>query len=235
MTRKVIRAAAKSTLPVLMGYVTMGMAAGILLAKHGGISNTPLWGFLTSATSISGALQFLLVDWCRNKTALLDVAILTLCLNMRYAMYGISLISRWRGISPWKKMYLIWAMTDETYALEVENKVPEGESSLSYCLAVCFFDHCYWVSGVVLGTIMGALPFNSTGIDFTMTALFMVILIDQCKERTAWLPAAIGLCSAIVCRGLFPQGKMLIPTMALLLGILIILWHTTFKKKEAKQ
>ena len=131
MTGRLWKAAFVSSLPVLMGYTTMGMAAGILLARNGGISHAPLWGFLTSLTSISGALQFILVEWARNRTAFLTVALLTFCLNLRYAMYGFSLLERFRNI-PWhQKLYLIWSLTDETYALEVENKTPAGESSIA--------------------------------------------------------------------------------------------------------
>ena len=223
MTGRLWKAAFVSSLPVLMGYTTMGMAAGILLARNGGISHAPAWGFLTSLTSISGALQFILVEWARNRTAFLTVALLTFCLNIRYAMYGLSLLERFHGIGIWRKLYLIWTLTDETYALEVENKHPDGESSLSYCLLVAALDHLYWVAGVFAGALIGAaLPFQTKGIDFAMTALFLVILTDQCRDKANRLPAAVGIVSALVARLFFSTDNMIIPTMCLMLAAFLI-------------
>ena len=223
MTGRLWKAAFVSSLPVLMGYTTMGMAAGILLARNGGISHAPAWGFLTSLTSISGALQFILVEWARNRTALLTVALLTFCLNIRYAMYGLSLLERFHGIGIWRKLYLIWTLTDETYALEVENKHPDGESSLSYCLLVAALDHLYWVAGVFAGALIGAaLPFQTKGIDFAMTALFLVILTDQCRDKANRLPAAVGIVSARGARLFFSTDNMIIPTMCLMLATFLV-------------
>lgn len=190
MTKRVFRAAFSASLPVLMGYLTMGMAAGILLSAKTTIPLKPLWGFLTAAVDISGALQFLIVDWINSGTAVADMILLTLCLNLRYAMYGFSLLDRFKGVPLAAKLYLIWTLTDETYAIEVANKVPEGEDSISYCLAVAALDHAYWILGVVSGVLVGTeLPIDSTGIDFAMTALFLVILVDQCRERLNRFPA----------------------------------------------
>ncbi|MBR3709012.1 MAG: AzlC family ABC transporter permease, partial [Lentisphaeria bacterium] len=126
ITKRVFNAAFKASLPVLMGYLAMGMASGILLAKTVSIPCLPLWAFLTSAVNISGAFQFLLVDWVKNTTVLFQVVLLTICLNLRYAMYGFSLLERFKKVPLLQKLYLIWALTDETYAIQVANKVPEG-------------------------------------------------------------------------------------------------------------
>lgn len=224
MNRKpVLKQAFVSSLPVLMGYTAMGFAAGVLLAAKSGIRLPALWAFLTSATSISGALQFMLVDWIRSSRPMLDVALLTVCLNIRYSMYGLSLIERFRGISPAKKLYLIWSLTDETYALEVENRVPPGGDSILYCLALAALDHSYWIFGVTAGALAGAaLPFPNKGIDFAMTALFLVILTDQCRERRNRAYAAVGLLAAIPCALIFGKDGMLIPSIALMLSALIV-------------
>ena len=231
-TRKVLKAAWISSLPVMMGYLTMGFAAGVLFAGRIEVPAVGFWAFLTSATSISGALQFLMSEWAQKQTPLLDVALLTFCLNLRYAMYGFSLLERFRGIPWWKKFYLIWTLTDETYALEVENKVPEGESSLSYCLAVAAFDHLYWVIGVTSGALFGSgVRFDNRGIDFAMTALFLVILTDQCREKRNRIPALTGLAATLVCGLFFDLGNMLIPSMALMLVILLILRKPLSRKE----
>ena len=223
MTKKVLKAAFISSLPVLMGYLTMGFAAGVLFSSRVDLPCPFIWAFLSSATSISGALQFLLSEWYASKTSLWDVALLTVCLNMRYAMYGLSLIERFKQVSLLKKLYLIWSLTDETYALEVENKVPKGENSISYCLAVAIFDHIYWIAGVTAGAIAGSgLKFDNRGIDFAMTALFLVILTDQCKEKSNRFPAVLGIVATLASRIFFPPQSMLIPAMAIMIILLLV-------------
>lgn len=222
MTKRVFKAALVSSLPVLMGYLTMGMAAGILLADTVHIADKPLWAFLTSAVNISGALQFLIADWIGARTPFTDIVLLTFCLNVRYAMYGFSLLDRFRGLPLRWKCYLIWTLTDETYALEVENRTPPGEDSATYCLLVARLDHFYWVAGVVAGVFAGAnLPFPTRGIDFAMTALFIVILVDQCRDKYNRVPALIGGGAAFAARWFFSTGSMLIPAIALMFCVFI--------------
>ena len=219
----IVKRAFIDSLPVLMGYSAMGFAAGVLLSAHSGIDFSGIWAFLTSATSISGALQFMLVDWIARRTPLLDVALLTFCLNIRYAMYGFSLIDRFRGIGFWKKFYLIWSLTDETYALETECKIPEKKKNIRYCLLLAFFDHAYWICGVTAGALAGrALPFSNQGIDFAMTALFLVILTDQCREKSNRFPAIIGGSAAVLCLLIFGAEKMLIPSMILMITVFLV-------------
>ena len=223
----ILKRAFLDSLPVLMGYSAMGFAAGVLLSAHSGISLSPLWAFLTSATSISGALQFMLVDWIAKRTPLMDVALLTFCLNIRYAMYGFSLLDRFRGIPFWKKCYLIWSLTDETYALETECKIPDQKKNIRYCMLLAFFDHAYWIFGVTAGAFAGkALPFSNQGIDFAMTALFLVILTDQCREKGNRKPAITGGIAAVVAFLIFGAENMLIPSMILMISVFLL-----FRKK----
>lgn len=219
----ILKRAFINSLPVLMGYSAMGFAAGVLLSAKSGIDFAGAWAFLTSATSISGALQFMLVDWIANRTPLLDVALLTFCLNVRYAMYGFSLLDRFRGIGFWKKCYLIWSLTDETYALETDCRIPDKKKNIRYCLLLAFFDHAYWVIGVTAGAFAGkALPFSNKGIDFAMTALFLVILTDQCKEKANRIPAIIGGGAALLCFLIFGASNMLIPSIILMITVFLI-------------
>lgn len=227
------QSAFKNTLPVMMGYLAMGAAAGIVLA--GSLSQLlpaiPLWGAVSSTLSISGALQFIMTGWIKEGTPLADVALLTVFLNLRYAMYGFSLIDRFEGIPRWKKWYLIWTLTDETYALQCADKRSDKADSADYCLKVAFLDHCYWVAGVTLGTLAGgALPFNCKGIDFAMTALFLVILTDQMREKSNRLPALTGFAAAVLARICFPVEKMLIPAM-LVMTLVFLLGKKKFERK----
>ncbi|MBE6357761.1 MAG: branched-chain amino acid ABC transporter permease [Lentisphaerae bacterium] len=220
--RRILSKAFTASLPVLMGYTAMGMAAGILLAGTIRRDDIMLWAFFSSMTSISGALQFAMADWFGNRTALIDVALLTLFLNIRYAMYGLSLLEKFKGISWWKKCYLIWSLTDETFALEAESNFPDKKQNTLYCITVAMLNHSYWVFGVTLGAAAGKiLPFSTRGIDFAMTALFLVVLTDQCREQRNRIPAVIGAISAIAGRIFFSVENMLIPAMVMMTVIFI--------------
>lgn len=222
----ILRQAFVASLPVLTGYTTMGFAAGVLLALHGGLGFSWLWAGASSAILVSGPLQFLFVDWVRSGTAYADVAALVVCLNIRYSLYGLSLLDRFAA-APWPvRAYLIGTVTDETYALQVQCPYPPGPRSTRYCLLLAAFDHAYWIFGVVAGALAGAaLPFAAKGIDFAMTALFLVILTDQCRERANRLPALVGAVSAVVAAVVlyfvFGSWKMLVPAMALIVASLL--------------
>ena len=225
----VFRRAFCDSVPVMAGYGTMGFAAGVLLAVHGGVSMAALWGGLSSATFISGPLQYLFVDWVRTSAAIGGVLFVVLCVNLRYSLYGLSLLETFRGARFWTRMYLIAGITDETYALEVACNLPPREKC-RYCLYLTALDHAYWVVGVTAGAVVGAaIDMPSNGIDFAMTALFLVILAEQCREKSCRLPAAVGAVSAIavfcVLAAMFgavsARADMLIPTMVLMVSILL--------------
>lgn len=233
MKKKNWQSAFKDTLPVLMGYLAMGAAAGIVMAGTlPQLPATPLWGMLSSALSVSGALQFIMVGWIKESIPLTDVVLLTIFLNLRYAMYGFSLIDRFEGIPRWKKWYMIWTLTDETYALQCGDKRAAREDSIDYCIKVAFLDHCYWIAGVTLGALAGkALPFDCKGIDFAMTALFLVILTDQVREKKNRLPAVTGVAAAVLARSFFTVDRMLIPSM-ILMTVVFLLGRKGFEKYQ---
>ncbi len=223
------------SLPVLMGYSTMGFAAGVLLSVKGGLDFPAFWAFVTSSVTISGALQFMMADWIPAATALLQVALLTFCLNVRYAMYGLSLLERFKRVPLFQRMYLIWGLTDETYALEVAGENPDPEKDRRYCLLLTFLNHFYWVAGVTAGAFAGsALPFSADGIDFAMTALFLVILTDQCREKQNRVPAVIGGVAAFICFLIFGKDNMLIPAIILVITVFLI-FRRKLERKKAEQ
>ncbi len=201
----------------------MGFAAGVLLSVKGGISFAPFWGAVTSAVFLSGPLQFLIVGWLENGTPLLNAALLAFCLNIRYALYGLSLLERFNGIGFWKKFYLIWGITDETYAIETSCEYKPGHASTLFCLFLTGLDHIYWIAGVTTGAIVGsAFELPSNGIDFAMTALFLVIMTDQLREKTNRMPAVIGAVAAIIASLVFGTEKMLIPSMVLIVSSFLV-------------
>ena len=227
----VFRRAFADSIPVMAGYGTMGFAAGVLLAVHGGIRWTALWAALSSAAFVSGPLQYLFVDWVRTSLALGSVLLIVLCVNLRYSLYGLSLIETFRGARFWTRFYLIAGITDETYALEVACDLPP-ERKRRYCLYLTALDHFYWVVGVTAGALVGASqPFPSDGIDFAMTSLFLVILTDQLRDRANRLPAIVGGgVATVVFAGLAiflgaakARADMLIPTMGLMVALLLAL------------
>lgn len=225
----VFKKAFKDSIPVMAGYGTMGFAAGVLLSVHGGVSMPALWGAFSSGMFISGPLQYLFVDWVRTSASIGGVLFIVLCVNLRYSLYGLSLLDAFRGAGFWTRTYLIAGITDETYALEVACKLPP-ERKLRYCLFLTALDHMYWIVGVTTGALAGAaLPLPSNGIDFAMTSLFLVILTEQCREKANRLPALIGCISAIVVFAVLAlffgmdkaRAEMLIPTMMLMVTVLL--------------
>ena len=211
----------------MMGYIAMGFAAGVLLSSQGGTDHPAAWGILTAMTSISGTLQFLFPGWFRSGTPLTEVILLTFCINFRYAMYGFSLLGKFRDLPWWKRCYLIWTLTDETYALEVASPYPAGKDNSKYCLTLAILDHLYWITGVAAGAIAGShLPFSGQGVDFAMTALFLVILTDQIREKENRKPAVAGGVTALASLLIFGPGKMLIPAIILIVTIFLV-----FRKK----
>ena len=225
----VFRKALSDSIPVMTGYGTMGFAAGVLLAVNGGISFSAFWAAISSATFISGPLQYLFVDWVRTSASIGGVLLVVLCVNLRYSLYGLSLLETFRGAGFWTRMYLIAGITDETYALEVACNLPP-EKKRRYCLILTALDHMYWVVGVTAGALIGsALSLPSKGIDFAMTALFLVILTEQCREKANRLPAAIGTISSVTAFVLLAaafgvaraRADMLIPSMMLMVTVFL--------------
>ena len=226
----VFRKALSDSIPVMTGYGTMGFAAGVLLAVNGGISFSAFWAAISSATFISGPLQYLFVDWVRTSASIGGVLLVVLCVNLRYSLYGLSLLETFRGAGFWTRMYLIAGITDETYALEVACNLPP-EKKRRYCLILTALDHMYWVVGVTAGALIGsALSLPSKGIDFAMTALFLVILTEQSREKANRLPAAIGTFSAVTAFVLLAaafgvaraRADMLIPSMMLMVTVFLV-------------
>lgn len=227
LTRGLVLEAARASLPVLTGYSTMGFAAGVLLALHGGLMHPVFWGGATSAVFVSGPLQFLLVDWVRSGTAFVDVVAVIVCLNIRYSLYGLSLLDRFNTIPLLPRLYLIGVVTDETYALQVQCPYPLGSKGAWYCFLLGLFDALYWVGGVMAGALAGAaVPFAAKGIDFAMTALFLVILTDQCRDRASRLPALLGggaaVLAAVGMHVFCASGKFLVPALVLIVTFLLV-------------
>ena len=174
-----------------MGYTTMGFVAGVLLAAKGGVVLSPLWAFLTSSLWVTGTMSIAGVQPISERAPLYAFAAMTLAVNFRYAFYGFSMLSRWRSAPFARKCYLILMLTDENYALESSCRIHEPKAYLRYCTAISVFNHSYWIAGVVAGAVTVCLlgfavdpdtiRRHTNGMEFSMAALFLVILTDQMK------------------------------------------------------
>lgn len=208
--KKTIKIAYQKSLPVMAGYIVLGIGFGILL-KDAGYGF--MWSFFMSLTIYAGSMQYVGVSLLTSGASLITVALTTLMVNARHLFYGLSMIEKYKDAGK-KKPYLIFALTDETYSLLCDDNIPEGAERQGYQFFVSFFNQCYWILGSVLGGLLGAiLPFDTKGIDFSMTALFVTVFVEQwLTTRNHW-PAIMGLVISATCLGIFGPEKFLIPTM----------------------
>jgi len=181
--RAIFRRALVNSIPVLLGYVTMGFAAGVVMAAKGGVPFAPFWSGLCGFAFVSGTLSFAVVPALAGGYSFGAVALLALGINFRYAFYGFSMLGRWRGIPKLQKWWLIHSLADEIYALDVACPLKDPLKNRFYCLWNHSLNAFYWVFGTTAGGVAGAaLPIPSRGIEFAMVALFLVIFTDQMCE-----------------------------------------------------
>lgn len=227
MDRRTFTAALKSTLPVMAGYVVLGAGFGILLESRG---YNALWAVLMSVTIYAGSMQYVAVDMLSSGASLISAAVITLAVNARHLFYGISMAGHYKGMGKLKNL-LIFQLTDETYSLLCTGEVPDGVRKKPYYLCVSVLDQLYWVIGSAVGGVIGAVfEFNSAGIEFAMTALFIVIFTDQWMKRKNHVSALIGVGSAVICLIIFGSENFIIPSMIMILVLLFALRRFTERK-----
>lgn len=219
MKKSLFKTVFLDTVPVLTGYLCLGVGFGILLSEAG---YGPGWAFVMSLCIYAGSGQYLLVSLLTSGASLVSTAVATLLVNARHLFYGISLIDDYKGAGK-KKPYMIFALTDETYSLVTQAKIPEGVDKKSYCFWVSAFNHCYWIIGCTVGNIAGhLLPVDFTGISFVLTALFVTMFVEQWLSGKDHIPALIGIGSTVVCLLVFGSEYFLIPSMAVIATLLIV-------------
>ncbi len=220
VNRKTLAAAFPATLPVLFGFIPLGVAFGLLM---NGAGYPVFWSFLMSLLVYAGSAQFMGVELLAAAVPLPQVTVMTLIINFRHLVYGLSMLEKYRDTG-WRKPYLIFALPDETYAILSGGQVPEGVEPHDFYLVVSLLNQVYWVTGSVLGGLLGAaLPINTQGADFAMTALFVVIALGQWEEKGNRPSALLGLGAAALCLLLFGPDRFLIPTRALIILSLLVL------------
>lgn len=220
MNKDLIKYAFMQTLPIMAGYLVLGMGFGILLYDHG---YSVLWAILMSITIYAGSMQYVAIDLISSGASILTTLLMTLMVNARHLFYGISMVDKYKDTKPYKP-YLIYALTDETYSLVCDVHIPEGMDINKYYFLVSLFDQCYWVIGSVLGSLIGsAFSFDTTGVDFSMTALFVVIFVEQWESADNHIPASIGILVSVICLIVFGADSFLIPTMIIITIVLFLL------------
>lgn len=222
LSRIHFHAAVRVTIPVFFGYLAIGIPFGLMLVNAG----YPWWlAPIMSLTMYAGAGQYMAVGLFVAGAHLTTIAVTQLAINIRHIVYGLSLITKFKNTGKWKP-YLIFALTDETYALLTGCTVPKGADSGSFYGTIALLDHIYWIAGSIIGALAGTLiPFNFEGVDFALTALFAVLLIDQIRNSRDWLPPVIGgattACAIILQKlGILPSQHILIVAIALGIGML---------------
>ena len=224
------KTALTKTLPVMAGYVVLGIGFGIICQKNGyGF----FWVLAMSGLVYAGSMQFVAVGLLTSGASLLTAAVTTLMVNARHLFYGISMVDRYKGMGAIKP-YLMFTLTDETYSLVCTGDIPNGISPKSYYLTVSFLNHLYWVAGSLIGALFGSIiTFNTAGIDFAMTALFITVVVDQWRSTKNHLPAIIGAIASVICLVIFGADNFLIPAMLVILACLT-LGKKLFDKEAGK-
>ena len=213
-----LRSAFPHTIPVLTGYLVLGIAYGILMQTKG---YGPLWSGLMSAIAFCGSMQYAAITLLTTVFDPLQAFFLSLMVNARHLFYGVSMLKKYAGLGALRPL-LIWWLTDETFSVLCTVDVPEGVERGPFYFWVSFLNYLYWVGGTLMGGLFGSfLTFNTTGIDFALTALFVVLFIEQLKGKQQRISGLVGLVCTVAALAVFGADKMVIAAMVLILVCLL--------------
>ena len=220
---KALKAAFPHTLPVLTGFTFLGIAYGLLMNSKGyGFG----WTLLVSSLVFAGSAQYIAVTFLTTVFNPVYALLMTLIINARHLFYGLSLLDKYKNTGRLKP-YLIFGLCDETFSIVCSTEPPEGVSRRWFYFFITLLDHIYWVTGSVIGAVLGGfITFDTTGLDFVLTALFVVIFVGRWKTRQNRSPAAVGVLCAVVCLLIFGPSNFIIPSMVAIIGVL-----TLFRKR----
>ena len=213
-----LRAAFPATIPVLTGYLCIGMAYGLLMANAGyGI----FWALLLSLLCYAGSMEFVAVSLLTAGFDPVQALLMALMINARHAFYGLSMLEKYRGTG-WARPFLIFSLTDETFSLVSTLEPPDGVTRRDFYFWISLLDYLYWQMGSVFGALIGGLlPFDTTGLDFALTALFIVLFLEQWRKRENRPAALIGLGCTAVSLAVVGADRLVIPAMVLILAVLL--------------
>lgn len=217
---KALKAAFPHTIPILAGFLFLGMTYGVYMNVSGFSFVYPM---ITSMIIFGGSLEFVTVSMLLSSFAPVQTFIMVLMIQARHLFYGISMLDRYKNMG-WKKFFLIFGMCDETFSINYTAKAPEGVDEGWFMFFITLLDYLYWVSGATIGGILGSLiTFNTEGLDFVMTAMFVVIFMEQWLKEKKHYTAYIGLAASIICLIIFGADSFMIPTMVCVIAGLTFL------------
>jgi 4-azaleucine resistance transporter AzlC len=229
MKRKALKAAIPHTIPILAGFWFLGLAYGIYMNVSGFSFVYPL---VMSIVIFGGSLEFVAVELLLSPFAPIQALIMALLIQARHLFYGISMLDKYKDMG-WKKFYLIYGMCDETFSINYTAEIPEDVDRGWFMFFVTLLDQIYWVAGATMGGLLGSLiHFNTDGISFVMTAMFVVIFMEQWMKEKRHISAYIGLGVSTVCLVLFGADSFMIPTMILIILFLAVLRKPLEQKEE---
>ena len=217
--RAYIGFAFKQSVPVMLGYIFLGIAFGLLLQNAG---YSFVWAFLASVVIYAGSMQFVLVNLLTAGAGLFYTALMTLFINGRHIFYGLSFVEKYKKMGK-AYPYMVFSLTDETYSVLCGTKVPEGMSEDKVFFWISLLDQSYWVLGSVIGALAGRyITFDTTGIDFSMTALFVVIVVEQWRGSRSHFPALLGAACGVLWLVALGPEQFILPALCSCVLILIL-------------
>ena len=216
---RTLAAAFPHTVPVLTGYLVLGMAYGVLMQAKG---YGAIWAFLMSAVAFCGSMQFVAITLLTGAFDPVGAFLMSMMVNARHLFYGVSMLGKYRGMG-WAKVPLVYTLSDETFSIVSSVEPPEGMRARDFYLAVSVLDYIYWVGGSVLGALAGKfIRFDTTGLDFALTGLFVVLFIEQVKNPENRRSGVIGMACTVAALAVFGADKLVIPAMILVLVVLLL-------------
>jgi 4-azaleucine resistance transporter AzlC len=226
MKLKALKAAFPHTIPIFAGFWFLGLAYGIYMNASG---FSFLYPMFMSILIFGGSLEFVAVEMLLSPFAPVSVFIMALLIQARHIFYGISMLDKFKGMG-WKKYYLIFGMCDETFSINFTAEIPKGVDKGWFMFFVTLLNHIYWFSGSTIGGIIGSLlKFDTTGISFVMTSMFVVIFLEQWLKEKTHISSLIGLFASLICLICFGPDSFLIPAMA------VIILTLTFSRKKLEK
>ena len=225
--RKALKAAFPFTIPIFAGFWFLGLAYGIYMHVNGFSFVYPM---LMSLTIFGGSLEFVAAAMMLGTFAPVETFLVALLMQARHLFYGLAMLDKFKNLRGWKRFYLIFGLCDETFSINYTAQVPEGVDKTWFMFFVTLLNQLYWVSGATIGGLVGSLlKFNTRGLDFVMTSMFVVIFLEQYLKERSHYTAYIGFAAAVACLLLFGRQSFMVPTMICILVLL-----TIFKEKIAR-
>jgi 4-azaleucine resistance transporter AzlC len=219
MKKKALKAAFPYTIPIFAGFWFLGMAYGIYMNVSGFSFVYPL---VMSIVIFGGSLEFVAVEMLLSPFAPIQTLIMALLIQARHLFYGISMLDKFKDMG-WKKYYLIYGMCDETFSINYTAKIPDGVDKGWFMFFVTLLNQIYWVTGATTGGLIGSLiHFDTNGISFVMTAMFVVIFMEQWLKEKHHISAYIGLGASLLCLIIFGADSFMIPTMIMIVTLLAV-------------